>query len=731
MAVVYDSLEKIFSLHTKNTTYQMKVDSYGYLLHLYYGKTINDSMEYMLTYYDRGFSGNPYAAGNDRSYSLDALPQEFPVLGTGDYRSVAFIVKEENGCCDCDLHYTGHNIIQGKYSIEGLPAAHAGKDAHTLEIMLTDSRTGIEVTLLYGVLEDCDVITRSVKVRNNGKERIYIEKISSACLDFLSGDYDAITFYGRHAMERNINRTPVSHGRYGIGSRRGSSSHQYNPFVIIADPGTTENTGECYGASFVYSGNFLAEAERDQFDQTRFLMGLSDALFSYPLDNGGIFYAPEVILSFTDKGLGQLSRNIHNCIRWHICPGKYKEAVRPVLINSWEACYFDFNGETLCRLADQAAELGIGLLVLDDGWFGKRNNDDSSLGDWYVNEEKLGMDLKTLTEKINKKGLLCGIWIEPEMVSEDSDLYRKHPEWALQVPGKKPVRGRSQLVLDFSNPDVVEYISEAISKVLRQGKFNYVKWDMNRSLSDIYSGRVSYQGKVLYDYMLGVYSLLGKLTTEFPDILWEGCAGGGGRFDAGMLYYTPQIWCSDNTDAADRILIQYGTSFGYPLSCMGSHVSAVPNHQTGRVIDMETRGIVAMTGATGYELDLGSLTEEEKDQVREQVRNYHKYAPLLLNGDYYRLSNPFKDEYAAWISVDSRKEKALVSIVLLNIHGNLPVFYVRLNGLDCKKYYRNGENGRIYPGAALMQCGLPVPVKPGQYKSYQFLLEEVRENINE
>lgn len=723
MAVLYDGTKNTFNLNTKNTTYQMKIDSYGYLLHLYYGSYIEDSTEYMLTYFDRSFSGNPYAAGDNRRYSLDVLPQEFPVQGTGDYRSVALVTREENGCCDCDLHYKEHKITDGKYCLKGLPSAYSEEKAQTLEIILADSRTGLEVTLLYGVIEDCDIITRSVKVKNNGKEKIYIEKISSACLDFLYGNYDAVTFYGRHAMERNVKRAPILHGKQSIGSKRGTSSHQYNPFVILTDEGTTETTGECYGASFVYSGNFLAEFERDQFDQTRFLMGLSDELFSYQLDIGQQFYAPEVLLSYTAMGLNKLSQNFHYCIREHICRGKYKDRIRPVLINSWEACYFDFDGEVLCQLADQAAALGIEMLVLDDGWFGKRNDDNSSLGDWYVNEKKLGMSLAELSKKIHSKGLLFGIWVEPEMVSENSDLYRSHPEWALQIPGKKPVRGRNQLVLDFSNPEVVQYMFDSISSVLHQGEINYVKWDMNRSISDVYSGSTSYQGNVLYDYMLGVYSLLERLTDAFPDILWEGCSGGGGRFDTGMLYYTPQIWCSDNTDAIDRVRIQYGTSFGYPLSVTGSHVSAVPNHQTGRVTDIDTRGCVAMTGAFGYELDLMAITEDEKNKIKEQVKNYHKLAPLIQKGIYYRLSNPFKEEMGAWMVVDRQREKVLVSVVLLNVHGNMPVVYIKLQGLDSTKYYKNTQDGKVYSGAALMKHGFPVQTKSGGYPSFQILFE--------
>lgn len=724
MAIIYNEENRIFTLHTKHSTYQMKVDEYRYLLHLFYGKKINAYMDYMLPYYDRGFSGNPYDADRNRTHSLDVLPQEFPVLGTGDYRSHACKIREENGCYGCDLRYAGYEISREKYALPGLPAVYAER-GETLAIRLRDERIGVEIILLYGVLEDIDVITRSAKVTNIGSDRIYLEKFSSACLDFLYGQYDVISFYGRHAMERNVQRTAVSHGRQVYGSNRGASSHQYNPFVILAQSDATERTGECYGASLVYSGNFSVEVEKDQFDQTRLVMGLSEEQFSYPLDAGEELYAPEIVLSYSSEGLGLLSHNYHQCIRKHICRGKYQDQVRPVLVNSWEACYFNFDGNDIVELAGQAAELGIDMVVMDDGWFGKRDDDNSSLGDWNVNIDKLGCSLRELSDRVHEKGVQFGLWIEPEMVSEESELYRNHPEWALQIPGKKPIRGRNQLVLDFANPEVVQSIYEQISAVLKNGQIDYVKWDMNRSLSDVYSDSTENQGTVFYHYTLGVYRLLDMLTTEFPDILWEGCAGGGGRFDLGMLYYTPQIWCSDNTDAIDCVRIHYGTSFGYPLSVIGSHVSAVPNHQTGRKTCMHTRSVVAMTGAFGYELDLGKLSQEDKQEVKKQIALYHQVAPLLQNGRYYRLSNPFQEEYGAWMVVDAGRCHALLSVVILNIHGNMPVIYVKPDGLDENRRYRDCETGQIYAGDALMAYGLPISLESGDYQAYQILLEAV------
>lgn len=720
MAILFDTKTQTFTLHTKVTTYQMQVDAYGFLLHLYYGKKAQGCMDYLLTYADRGFSGNPYDVGEDRTYSMDVLPQEFPCQGTGDYRSPAFAVTNTDGSYSCDLRYQSHEIKKGKYALKGLPAVYAAEEeAETLEILMEDPVTKVQVTLLYGVLPEFDVITRSAKIVNAGEGKIYLEKVQSACLDFVSGEYDFISFYGRHAMERNLQRTPVSHGNQVIGSRRGLSSHQYNPLMILADREATEDFGSCYAMSYVYSGSFKGEVEQDQFYQTRAMLGLQEEMFSYPLESGETFYAPEVVLTYSSEGLSRLSQNLHRCYRTHLCRGKYRDAVRPILLNSWEASYFDFNGESIYQLAKDAAELGVEMLVMDDGWFGKRDDDNSGLGDWTVNEEKLGETLGNLIERINGLGLKFGIWIEPESVNEDSDLFRTHPDWAFKIPQRKPVRARNQLVLDFTKKEVIDYIFEQICKVLDQGNIEYVKWDMNRSLSDCYSLGLEDQGRVMHDYVLGLYDFLERLVQRYPNMLIEGCSGGGGRFDAGMLYYTPQIWCSDNTDAVDRVRIQYGTSFGYPVSAVGSHVSAVPNHQTGRSTQLHTRGVVAMSGTFGYELDLGKMDDEEKQEIRNQIAEYHKYAPLILNGLYYRLTNPFCSEVGAWEFVSEDASEALLNVVMLEIHGNMTVNYVKLKGLESGQLYREETSGRVYSADALMDAGLPLPVEIGEYKAYQ------------
>ena len=725
MAIIYNPNKRIFTLHTKHSTYQMQVDSLGYLLHLYYGAKNNSSMEYVLTYADRGFSGNPYATGADRTYSLDALPQEFPTLGTGDYRNIALDIKNSRGIESTNLLYKKHEIRKGKYALPGLPAVWADEaEAQTLEIVLADENAGMEVHLLYGVLEEADVITRSAVIRNIGTETVTIEKAAAACLDFVSGNYDVIRFYGKHAFERNVERTVLGHGTIAFGSRRGTSSHQYNPAVILAEQGTTEEAGNCYGMLMVYSGNFFCEAERDQYNQTRLLMGLNDELFSYPLAAGDTFTVPEVILSYSQNGLSALSQQYHNCIRNHVCRSKYVHMSRPVLINSWEAAYFDFTGETIVNLAKEAASLGIDMVVMDDGWFGKRDDDNSSLGDWYVNEKKLGGSLSELIRHVHEQGVKFGIWIEPEMVNEDSDLYRAHPDWAIQIPGRKPIRSRNQLLLDFSRKEVRDQVFEQICAVLDQGEIDYVKWDMNRSMADVYAGNLT------YDYVLGVYDFMERLTSRYPDMLLEGCSGGGGRFDAGMLYYSPQIWCSDNTDAINRTRIQYGTSFFYPVSAVGAHVSAVPNHQTGRVTSFHTRGVTAMAGTFGYELNPALLSDEEKQQVREQIASYKKYERLINEGTYWRLSDPIHDEIAAWMSVSKEQDRALVSVVRLMAEANQAAVYVRLRGLKPKAVYLEEYSGKQYSGAALMHTGIVLPFFTHEYEAYQFSFVELTEALH-
>lgn len=726
MAIEFNNQDMTFTLTTKNTTYQMKVDQYGVLLHLYYGGKTSGNMDYLLTYVDRGFSGNPYDAGNDRTYSLDVLPQEFPCFGTGDYRSPALIVKNRDGSYACDLRYTHHSIANGKYRLKGLPAVYAEEDvSQMLTVFMRDSVSGLQVKLLYGVLPDLDIITRSVIIANQGTECVCLEKVVSASIDFVHGDFDLITFGGRYAMERIYNRSHLQQGTFSVGSRRGYSSHQFNPMIILTDRNATETSGKCIAMSFVYSGAWKGTAEKDHVALTRMQMGLQEENFSYPLAPGECFTAPEVVMSCSISGLTKLSQNLHDCFRMHLCRGKYKLVPRPILVNSWESCYFEFNGNTIIQLAREASDLGIDMVVMDDGWFAKRNSDQCSLGDWFVNERKLGMSLSTLVERVNRLGVKFGIWIEPEAISEDSLLYREHPDWALVIPNRKPERSRSQLVLDFSRKEVEYAIYRKICSILEQGNIEYVKWDCNRSIGNLFSQNTQYQGKVLYDYMLGVYDMLERLVTKYPNILFETCSGGGGRFDAGMLYYSPQIWTSDNTDAIDRLLIQYGTSFGYPLSCMGSHVSAVPNHQTGRVTSLTTRGVVASAGTFGYELNLTMLSEEEKATVRQQIESYRKYEQLIQQGDYYRLTSPYEDPVAAWAVVSKDKEDVLLSAVIRETHAYPVIPYIKLCGLCSGAIYVDEDSGQLYPADALMDTGFPIIPPKEEYAAVQIHMKKM------
>lgn len=719
MAIRYWKEKQIFSIDTKNTTYQMKVDSYGFLLHLYYGAKVNGAMDYLLTYADRGFSGNPAEAGADRTYSLDVLPQEYPTWGTGDYRNAALLIQNADHSESCKLQYAGHTIKKGKYNLSGLPAVYAEEnEAETLEIYMEDCVSNLKVILLYGVVEQLDIITRSVIIENHGSENIIIEKAGSACLELLPGQYDLLSFCGRHTMERTVQRKRIGYGSSVFESRRGTSSHQYNPAFILADVNATEDCGNCYGIAFVYSGGFRFETEKDPYDQVRTVMSIQPEQFAYPLNPGERFVVPETIFSFSQNGFGALSHNYHNCINHHVIRRSFQKKMRPVLINSWEAAYFDFTGETMLELAKNAADVGIDLVVMDDGWFGKRDDDNSGLGDWEVNEEKLGCSLGTLIEKINELGVDFGIWIEPEMISEDSTLYRNHPDWVLQIPGRSPVRSRNQLVLDFSRKDVRDYIFASICKVLDQGNITYVKWDMNRSISDVYS-HVNVRGTVLHDYVVGVYDFLEQMIQRYPELLIEGCSGGGGRFDIGMLYYTPQIWCSDNTDAIDRTKIQYGTSFFYPASAVGSHVSAVPNHQTGRITSLKTRAVVAMAGTFGYELNLQILSAEEKEEIKEQVAVFKKQNELIQQGTYYRLTNPMEDAMAAWLFVSENKKHALFNVVVLDKQANAGVTFIKLKGLLEGSTYISSVDNREYAADGLMEAGFPIPSTLGEYEAYQ------------
>ena len=728
MAIQIDAEKKIFTLETDHTMYQMQADAYGVLRHLWYGAKTGCDMSYLQDYPDVGFSGNIYAAGNDRTYSLDTLPLEYAGAGVGDFRVPAVAAVHADGSSALDLRYYSHTVKPGKYGIEGLPAVYAAEDeAETLEVVLRDTASAVEVTLLYAVLPALDLVTRCARIRNLGETPVTLTKAASLCLDISRGSWEWVHFHGRHAMERQMERRLLVHGIQEIGSTRGTSSHHQNPTVLLCTPDCTETAGACIGAALVYSGSHQTRLECDQLGQVRMVMGIHPDLFRWELKAGETFSTPEVMLSYSDTGLETLSHHFHQAIREHICRGKYQLAERPVLINNWEATYFGFDTEKILHIAEEAARLGVDMLVLDDGWFGKRDDDCSGLGDWFVNETKLSGGLHDLVEKIKGMGMRFGIWFEPEMISEDSDLYRKHPDWAIRIPDRAPMRSRYQLVLDMANPEVQEYLFRVMSDVLHSADISYVKWDMNRSISDWYTRTLpaDRQGEMPHRYVLGLYALLERLTAAFPDVLFEGCSGGGGRFDAGMLYYCPQIWCSDDTDAYERTKIQYGTSFFYPVSAVGSHVSTVPNHQTGRITPFETRGTVAMAGSFGYELDLNLLSDGEKQEVAEQIRQFKTYGPLIHNGKYYRLTNPMAEDAALWEFAAQDGSEVLVQGMLFHAEANVLRRTVQLRGLDAEKRYRLDGTEQVYTGAALMAGGVLLPKAWGDYTPVTMHFSEV------
>jgi len=723
--IVIDRENRLFTLHTRNTTYQMKADRHGVLLHTYYGPRLGGGdLSYLVRYADRGFSPNPNEAGEDRTYSLDTLPQEYSTCGVGDFRLPSIEVEQPDGSLVTDLRLTDWAEERGKYALEGLPAFRGREEeARTLHLYLEDPPTGLVVRLSYGVFEDCDLITRAVAVYNQGEAPVRLRRCASLCLDFQGGDFDLLTFDGCHTRERGLSRAPLRPGVQSVESIRGMSSHHHNPFVVLCEHNADEDHGVCYGAALVYSGNFLAAAERTYLEHNRLTLGLNPHHFCWTLEPGERFTAPEAALVCSSSGLGEMSRQYHRAIREHLIRDPPEGQRRPVLINNWEATEARFDEEKLVSIARAAAPLGIELFVMDDGWFGKRDDDTSGLGDWFVNTRKLPGGLEALVSRIKELGMSFGIWIEPEMVSEDSGLYRAHPDWALRVPGRPQSRSRSQLVLDFSRKEVRDHVYGAIKAVLDSADISYVKWDMNRSLTDVWSAALpaGRQGEVFHRYVLGVYDILERMRRDFPHMLVEGCAGGGGRFDLGMLYYTPQIWCSDNTDAVDRLSIQYGTSFCYPVSAMGSHVSAVPNAQTGRAVPLETRGVVSMSGTFGYEMDLAAARSEEKEAMKGQVAFFKEHYELIQRGDYYRLTG-LDGPFTAWEQVSPDRREALVSLVFGVNHASAPFRTLRLKGLDPEVPYRvNG--GECLRGDVLMHAGWPLPQPCGDYQALQIYLE--------
>ena len=729
MAIVYDASSKTFNLSTSKTSYVLKVLDSNHVAHVYWGKKIKaKNLDYVL----RSKNWGSFLTNTDNidDFMLEMTPQEYPGYGSTDLRTPAVELQFSDGTSATDFRYESHNIYAGKNKLNNLPATYVEdeNEAMTLELTLVDSLKNVKLILSYSVFEEFDAITRSVKIINESNEDVNINRVLSANVDFRDSDYELLQLSGAWARERHIIRKEIRSGSQSIESRRGSSSHAQNPFMALVRKDTTEQHGEVYGFSLIYSGNFLANVEVDMYENARAQIGINPFDFTWLLKSKEEFTAPEAVLVYSNEGLTGMS-HIYNCLYGkRLCKGKYRDEVRPILINNWEATYFDFNETKIKEIAREATNLGMELFVLDDGWFGKRDDDNSSLGDWFVNEEKLKGGLNKLATEINKMGLQFGLWFEPEMVSPISELYKEHPDWCIHIPGRNRSEARRQLILDYSREDVCNYIIEKISEVLSSAPISYVKWDMNRNMSEIGSAKLpaNRQREVAHRYILGLYKVLEEITTRFPDVLFESCSGGGGRFDPGMLYYMPQTWTSDNTDAIERLKIQFGTSMVYPNASIGCHVSAVPNHQVDRITPIETRGVVAMSGNFGYELDITKLPESEKEIIKEQVKLYKEIRETIQFGKCYRLSSPFENNDIAWMFISKGCEEIIVSFVRTLAKPNSKFISLKLVGLDeSSKYEILGEN-IIVGGDELMNIGLNVPELKGDYQAKMWRLKKVK-----
>ena len=710
MSIIYNEKTREFHLYNHEISYIIKILDNNQPGQLYYGKrlTHREDFSHLFEYAMRDMS--PYAFEGNSTFSLENIKQEYPTFGCGDMRFPAYEIERENGSHVVEFVYKEHRIYNGKPKLEGLPATYVENEdeAQTLELVLEDASIDTRIVLLYTIYEAFPVITRSVRFECDLDEKITLLSAMSACVDLPDKDYEMIDLAGVWARERHVRRHKLDYGIQSIYSMRGCSSYQFNPFLALARENTDEFQGQVYGFSLVYSGNFLAQTEVDNYDTARVLMGIHPNGFRWTLGKGESFQTPEMVMVYSEAGLNGMSQTFHKLYRTRLARGTWRDKVRPILINSWEAFYFDFDAPKLLGLADAAADLGMELFVLDDGWFGKRDDSTSSLGDWYPNEEKLKGTLKELAEKINAKGLKFGLWIEPEMTNKDSDLYRAHPDWLLAEQGKRICHSRTQYVLDFSKKEVRDYIGDMLENLLAEVPVSYIKWDMNRTFSEVFSNGNDreYQGKVCHKYILGVYELYERLTSRFPHVLFESCASGGARFDPGMLYYAPQGWTSDDTDAVERLKIQYGTSMVYPVSCMGSHVSASPNHQTNRVTPIETRADVAYFGTFGYELDLLKLDEDDKAEIRRQIAFMKEKRELIQKGTFYRLKSPFEGNETAWMIVSEDQKQALVGYYRVMQPVNVGFKRLKLKGLKEDTCYKvSGYDYDCY-GDELMQAGM-------------------------
>lgn len=720
----YDEKNKVFHLHNDQISYLLAVEEGKTLAHLYFGKAIkNYHGELRYPRVDRGFSGN-LPGSLDRTFSRDSLPKEYSSAGEMDYHTPAAVIRQSDGSNALFLTYEGYKIVDGKPDLEGLPNSfvESKDEAQTLIVTLIDEKSHVKFELSYTIYRNRPVITRSVKVINDGDEKVNIEKVASMQIDFVDRDFESITLPGAHAHERRVERSEINQGIHVYSSHRGTSSHQMNPFMALVDLDTTEFAGDAYGFALVYSGNHKFEVERDQFAQTHVNIGINDFNFNWELRPTASFQTPEVLMVYSDQGINKMSQAFHSLIHERVIRSKYKNQVRPILVNNWEATYFDFDEKKLQPIVDDAKEMGIEMFVLDDGWFGHRDDDNSSLGDWSVFEKKFPNGLDHFADYVHQQGLKFGLWFEPEMISMDSDLYKKHPNYLMHVPGRLPSPSRNQYVLDLGRKEVRDNIFDQMNNILSSGKIDYIKWDMNRHLSDIYEADLpsARQGEVYHRYVLGLYNLLERVVDTYPDLLIEGCSGGGGRFDAGMAYYTPQIWASDDSDAIDRLSIQYGTSLVYPQSMMTSHVSVSPNEQNGRITPFSTRGVVAMWGDLGYELDLTKMSKEDRQAVKDQVAKYKKIRQVTQYGTFYRLKNAQTSNQCAWETVSPDKNEVVLSVVKVMASAQPYLTKTKLVGLDPEKQYEDQASHEVYGGDELMNLGIYDPVEHGDFMAHLY-----------
>lgn len=728
MGIRFNKENKLFNIESKNISYVLRVLETGHIVHLYWGRKINSNkIDYIIKKRQCG----SFLADLDNidTLHLEAIPQEYPTYGNPDLRSPAIQIKLPNGTTVTDFRYYSHKIFKGKKKLNGLPATYVENDneAEILEITLKDELARLRVILSYTIFEEYNAIARSCQIINDSDEEVDILRVLSANVDFNNSEFDFIHLSGAWARERHIIRTPLRSGGQCVESRRGASSHAQNPFMALVSHNANEDYGDVYGFNLIYSGNFLANVEVDMHNNSRAQIGINPFDFTWNLEAREEFQTPEAVLVYSPNGLTGMSHIYHDLYRERLSRGIYKDKERPILINNWEATYFDFNNEKIKELANESSKLGIELFVLDDGWFGKRNSDESSLGDWFVNEEKIKGGLNLLASEINEMGMKFGLWFEPEMISPNSKLYEEHPDWCIHIEGRTRSQARNQLILDLSRKEVCDAVIKMLTNILKSAPISYVKWDMNRNMSEIGSPAwpAKKQKEVVHRYMLGLYRILENITSDFPNILYESCSGGGGRFDGGMLYYMPQAWTSDDTDAIERLKIQEGTSLVYPPSSMGSHVSAVPNHQVGRITPLNTRGVVAMAGSFGYELDITKMSNEEKEEVKAQVEFYKNIRAIVQYGDLYRLKSSSNSNEVAWMNLSKDKNKVVVSYVKKYGEANVLPRRLKLKALEENSLYKVNETGEVFGGDELMYIGLEIGELFNDYQAKIWTLSKI------